>query len=398
VKSVGGLFGKVIDFQNLLDASRKARIGKRFKRDVLAFEFGLERELLKLQDELAAGSYVHGPYRRFTIHDGKSREISAAPYRDRVLHHALCAVLEPVLEPAFYFHSYACRKGKGTHKALLVASRYARDSRYVLKCDIVKFYPSVDHGVLKGMLARKIRDHEVRRLCGLIIDSWCAAGPVAYFPGDDLFTPLGRARGLPIGNLTSQFFANLYLSGMDHFIKEKIGCRKYLRYMDDFLVFGDDKLALGEVRARITGYLETLRLKLHEGKSRVYRCDDGPGFLGFRIFPRFRLLARGNAGRARRRFRKMRDSYSRGLLAPAEVTRSVGSWVAHAVWGNTFRLRRKILAESTFARGERAGKSASCAGARGTTTTTTCGRATGTTTTRPTATTISAVAAPERPN
>ena len=395
MRSVGGLFGKLVDFQNLLAASRKARRGKRFKNGVLKFEFGLERELLGLQGELVNGTYAPGPYRRFTVHEGKKREICAAPYRDRVLHHALCGVLEPVLEPAFYHHSYACRKDKGTHLAILAASRWARSSRYVLKCDIVKFYPSTDHGILKAMLARKIRDREVLRLCELVIDSWRETGNVAYFPDDDLFTPVERPRGIPIGNLTSQFFANVYLTGMDHFIKEELRCRKYLRYMDDFLVFGDGREELAEARDGIVRYLETVRLRLHGGKSRVYRCEDGVGFLGFRIFPGFRLLNRDNVRRVRRRFKRMSGAYSKGLLSPGQVSGSVRSWVAHAEWGNTFRLRKRVLAEVSFARREGAEEEPSCAGARGTTTTTTCVRPTGTTTTRAIGTTTTGAVAPE---
>ena len=408
MRSVGGLFEKLVDFQNLLDASRKARRGKRFKAGVLRYEFGLERELLKVRDELMSGAYAPGAYRRFTVNEGKKREICAAPYRDRVVHHALCNVLEPVLEPAFCHHSYACRKGKGTHQAILEASRYARSSRYVLKCDIVKFYPSADHGVLKAMLARKVRDRRFLALCGLVIDSWRENGNVSWFPGDDLFTPFERPRGIPIGNLTSQFFANVYLTGMDHFIKEKLGCRKYLRYMDDFLVFGDDKRELAGTRDRIAAYLSGLRLRLHEGKSRVYHCEDGVGFLGFRIFPGFRLLNRDNVRRARRRFRRMSGAYSKGLLSPAQVSGSVRSWVAHASWGNTYRLRRKVLAEVSFASlpavpntaqagREGAEELASCGAVRGTTTPTTCARPTGTTTTRAIGTTTTGAVAPELP-
>ena len=178
----------------------------RARQEMSESVFGLERELLGLQGELVNGTYAPGPYRRFVVHEGKKREICAAPYRDRVLHHALCGVLEPVLEPAFYHHSYACRKDKGTHLAILAASRWARSSRYVLKCDIVKFYPSTDHGILKAMLARKIRDREVLRLCELVIDSWRETGNVAYFPGDGLFTPVERPRGIPIGTSTRPGF------------------------------------------------------------------------------------------------------------------------------------------------------------------------------------------------
>src|SRR5262249_13122098 len=176
------------------------------------------------------------------------RLISAAPYRDRVVHPALCNVLEPIFERSFVFDSYACRAGKGTHAAVRRCQEYARRFRYVLKGDIRKYFPSIDHQILKERIARKIKDRDVHWLVDLLIGASNAQEPsAAWFPADDLLTPLERRGALPIGNQTSQFFANAYLDPLDHYLKDRLGVGGYVRYCDDFLVFSDDKGELAEV-------------------------------------------------------------------------------------------------------------------------------------------------------
>ena len=248
MKREGNLWQGMIAFKSLLLAAHAAARGKRFKPCVARFVFDLERQLLRLQEELASKTYRPGPYRTFTIYEGKTRQISAAPFRDRVVHHALTGILEPIFERSFVFDSYACRKGKGTHAAVDRCQQFARRYRYVLKADVRKFFPSIDHQILKTLVARRIKDPDVLWLVGLIIDHSNPPGPpLMWFPGDDLFTPTERRRGLPLGNQTSQFFANVYLDPLDHFVCDRLGS-SYVRYVDDFLVFADDKRRLGEVR------------------------------------------------------------------------------------------------------------------------------------------------------
>ncbi|HBE67465.1 MAG TPA: Retron-type reverse transcriptase [Planctomycetaceae bacterium] len=171
------------------------------------FEFALERELWALREQLVTKAYQPGEYRSIYIYEPKKRLISAAPYRDRIVHHALTGVLEPIFEPTFIFDSYACRAGKDTHAAVSRCQQFTRRFRSVLKADIRKFFPSMDHEILKSRLARKIKDPDVLWLAGLIIDNSNPQEDVThYFPGDDLLTPLERACGIPIGNQTSQFF------------------------------------------------------------------------------------------------------------------------------------------------------------------------------------------------
>jgi len=215
----GHLREGLIAFENLLRAAEKARRGKRFRPPAARFFFHLERELTRLHDELAAKTYRPGPYRTFTLHEGKARQISAAPFRDRVVHHALTGVLEPIFERSFVFDSDACRKGKGTHAAVDRCQGFARRYRYVLKADVRKFFPSIDHAILKGLVARKVKDPHVLWLVDRIIDHGNPQDPVLmWFPGDDLFTPTERRRRLPLGNQTSRFFANVYLDPLDHFV------------------------------------------------------------------------------------------------------------------------------------------------------------------------------------
>jgi retron-type reverse transcriptase len=195
--------------------------------------------LLRLREELQAGTHAFGPYHDFTVTESKPRLISAAPYRDRVVHHDLCNVLEPVCERSFIAHSYACRSGKGTNAAVRRCHALAGRFRWVLKCDIRKFFPSIDHAILKAQLARKIKDRRVLALAALVIDHSNDQEPVIdWFPGDGLLDPTDRRRGLPIGNQTRQFFENVYLDVLDHFATDRLGVRGYVRYVVDFVIPG----------------------------------------------------------------------------------------------------------------------------------------------------------------
>ncbi len=245
------LYPEITSFQNLLTAARKAQKGKRYREGTLGFNMDLERNLLRLSKELKDKTYRHGPYRDFIVRDSKKRLISAAPYRDRVVHHAVINVIEPLFDKGFIHDTYACRKGKGTHKALMRFRQFLQGHKYVLKCDIRKYFQSIDHDMLLEKLSRKIVDRDTMWLLSEIIGSrsFNDVPPFMYYPGDGLFTQQERKRGIPVGNLTSQFFANLYLDGFDHRVKEKLRAGPYVRYVDDFCMFGDDKPFLKEIRS-----------------------------------------------------------------------------------------------------------------------------------------------------
>jgi len=337
-RSHGGLFDRLVSFDSLLAAYYRARRGKRRKPAVAGFELDLEPELLRLQDELVSGRWRPGTYHNFYVCDHKRRLITAAPFRDRVVHHALLNVLEPVFEPTFFYHSYACRKGKGQHRAIDRFQSWSRGHKYVLRGDVRKFYPSVDHEILAGLLARRIRDRRILALCCTILDS--GAGilesecEIAWFPGDNLFTPLERKRGLPIGNLTSQFFGNVYLNELDDFVKERLKCRCYLRYMDDFAMFSNDTHALAEAKKRVGEFLASLRLTLHRRRTRVWRTSDGPEFLGLRVFPRHRLVRKATAFRCGRHL---------SGLNGRRVRASLTAWFGHTRHANSYRLNAELL-------------------------------------------------------
>ena len=351
MKRYGNLWHGMISFEALLQAAQQARRGKRCRPAVAAFEFHLERELWRLHAEMTAKTYRPGTYRSFFIHEPKKRQISAAPYRDRVVHHALVSVLEPIFEPTFIADSYACRKGKGTHAAVHRCQHFSRQFRYVLKADIRKFFPSVDHQILKSLLARKIKDPDVLWLVGEIIDGSNPQEVVQHcFPNDTLFTSLERRRGIPIGNQTSQFFANVYLDPLDHFIKDRLSIKGYVRYVDDFLVFSDDKKFLAEVREQIRCFLVSLRLRLHPNKNVISPVTNGIRFLGFRVFPTHRLLPKDNVRRFRRRIKAMQESYASGEMSLPEIQQRMMSWSGHASQANTFHLRRTLFAEMLFRR------------------------------------------------
>jgi len=351
-----GMFERLASFENLYEAARRARRGKRYKAAAARFHQDLAANLVRLSDELLSGTYRPGPYRTFTIYEPSRRYISAAPYRDRVVHHALCRLIEPLFERSFIYDSYANRVGKGTHRALDRATHYARRHRYVLQGDIRLFFPSIDHQILLERLARRIRDERVLELAGLIL-AYSNPQPEAnfYFSGDNLFTPYERRKGLPIGNLTSQFWANLYLDPLDHYLKDDLGAPGYVRYVDDFLVFAGDKGELREWGEKVRRKLEGMRLVLHERKTRIYPVEEGIPFLGFRVFPGRRRLLPCAVKRARRRLERLAGECERGETDLEAVGRSVAAWVAHAAHGNTKGLRRRLLGGVAFRAGGRRG-------------------------------------------
>lgn len=351
MKRYGNLWHQVIKLENLYQASRQAQKGKRFRDNVLAFNYNLESELFELQQELQAKTYQPGNYRTFRIYDPKPRLISAAPYRDRVVHHALCNIIVPLIERSFIFDSYANRLGFGTHRALQRFVKFARTSRYVLQCDIAKYFPSIDHEILKQIIRRKIKCHDTLWLIDTIIDNSNHQEPVLhYFPGDNLLTPIERRVGLPIGNLTSQFFANCYLNGFDHFVQEKLKVNKYVRYVDDFALFSDEREFLVSARIAIEKYLATLRLKIHPVKSQLFETQYGANFVGFRVLSDRIRVRNDNLRRGRERLKKYQQDYAKGHISLPQLIQCLQSWSAHLAHGNTYKLRQNIFESYSFSR------------------------------------------------
>ncbi len=355
MKRADGLWEQVVAWRNLAAAARAAARGKRSRPDVAAFLLDLETEICCLRRELCEGSYVPGGYRTFVVREPKRRLISAAAFRDRVVHHALTRVLEPHFERRFSSRSFACRRGYGTHAALKGVKRACGRFRFALRCDVVKYFASIDHEILMELLGRVVACERTLDLARRIVAGSNPQEPViAYFPGDDLFTPFERPRGLPLGNQTSQFFANVYLDRLDQLVTRRLRPGAYARYCDDFVLFGDDKQALWTMRAAIVTQLAGLRLRLHPGKSRVYRTAEGLTWLGFRVFPGRTRLVRANVIKARRRIRWLQQAYAAGRVGWPEVSRRLVAWLAHAAHGNTWRLREQVLGSAIFVRGSAA--------------------------------------------
>jgi hypothetical protein len=350
------MFAQLCSWDNLLLAYRRASRGKRGQANVAAFEFHLEDNLFRLQEQLLAGSYRPGAYTSFYIHEPKRRLISAAPFRDRVVHHALCNLIEPLFERTFIADSYANRVCKGTHRALDCAQGFSRRFPYAMSMDIRQFFPSLDHAILREIIARRIEDPQVLQLVERILESGdgvlSEAYQMVYFPGDDPSTGSGqglfaalRPRGLPIGNLTSQFWANVYLNPFDHFVKRQLRVKGYLRYVDDLLFFADSKSALWKWKAAVEQRLARMRLTIHPG-AHPRPVSEGLPFLGFTIYPQKRRLKRRKGLYYKRKLRALLLAYERGEIPLEKVTASVQGWTNHTHYGNTVGLRKAIFREA----------------------------------------------------
>lgn len=339
-------YPQIYNLLNLWQAFKKAAAGRRKNPSVAQFEYNLENELVALRDELQDGAYRPGGYRSFTVHEPKRRKISAAPFRDRVVHHALINIIGPMLERKFIYDSYANQVGKGTHKALDRCTHFMREYQYVLPCDVTQFFPSIDHRILREILAKTIYDERAMELIDHILKSGEGILSSEYdlicFPNDDLFSAQ-RPRGLPIGNLTSQFWANVYLNELDQFVKRELKARAYLRYVDDFSLFSNDKQELHVWRAAIIDFLAGLRLTIHENSTTPRPCSKGVTFLGFIVFPDHRRLRPEKGYAFRRRWRRLAADLRAGNLTLQNLQIRAQAWVNHARFGDTWSLRRAIL-------------------------------------------------------
>ena len=274
MKRATSLFNQIVSYENVRLAWLKARKGKRSKPVVRNFYKNVNLNLEKVQKNLKSNPPVLSSYTQFTIFDPKERVISVVPFVDRVMHHAIMNVLEPVFERQFIFHAYACRKGKGSHKAVNYAFKKARTHKYFLKLDVRKYFDNIDHLVLKKLLSKIIKDVERLNLLFALIDSY---GMVV-----STGSTTASGKGLPIGNLTSQFFANYYLSLLDHYVLEQLKPCGYVRYMDDFLLFDDSKEKLKIFLTQIENFCKN-ELILELKPPVLGNCKNGASFLGYLI-------------------------------------------------------------------------------------------------------------------
>lgn len=329
MKRAGRLMERIIDRDTLREAYARAARGKRSQRDAGMFGLRLEENLGELARHLAEGAYTVGPYRQFTIFDPKQRLITAPCFRDRVLHHAVMLVCEPLFERSLIADTFACRRGKGREAAVERARQFARQHGWFLKLDIRKYFDSIHHEILRARLARVFKDPRLLRLFDQIIASYSVA------PG----------RGVPIGSLTSQHFANFYLGALDRLVKEQIRAPGYVRYMDDIVVWGHERAWLCTVRNRIAAFLgQELCLEL-KPEPYINRCCVGMDFLGNRIYPGHVTLNRRGRVRLMRRLRALERDHAAGRLDDAHRQQRAEAAIAFARAGSSssWRWRSRVL-------------------------------------------------------
>ena len=335
------IYNTLCSYDNLYLAYKKARKHKTTKDYVIEFERDLDSNLSLLRSELLLYSYQPRPLVNFTVRDPKTRKISKSDFRDRVIHHALCNIIEPIFDKFFIHDSFANRIGKGSLKALSRFDYFKRKASknntllcYVLKADIKKYFENVDHGILMNLIKHKIKDKKVLWLIKKILKN-CAA----QLGG----RPFHLSKGMPLGNLTSQFFANIYLNELDYFVKHKLKARYYIRYVDDFVVLNSDKNILKGYKKLINQFLkQELKIELHQDKSRIISIGSRLTFLGFRMFYYHRLLKKSNLRKMKVKFATLKTDYKNRKTDYDTIYDFFEGWFAYAKQANTYKLRKKI--------------------------------------------------------
>lgn len=353
------MFASICNLEQLVSAYYLARRGKRDKPRICEFDFFLESNLVKLKYLLTSGNYTPSPYAHFTIYDPKTRQVAAPAFRDRVLQHSLVSAIEPSFEKRFIFDSYACRKRRGTHfgakrvKRFLMAARCINGSNkeiYVLQCDIQKFFQNISWDILLSLISKVVKCSPTFDLIKKIVtthekttgETGGELSQLSLFSTVVTEPPavsVDKRKGLPIGNLTSQLFANIYLNELDHFVKETLRERWYARYMDDFLIIHPDKNHLREVRERIRFFLkEALELQLHPKKVTIKNVNEGVSFVGYRIFYDHLLIRGSTLRRMQKKYRKRVKLFQKGLISKEELFQTHCSVRGHLKHANAHRL------------------------------------------------------------
>lgn len=339
MKVYKNLFERIVSAENLFLAWDSFKRDKRNKPDVRKFEWRLEENIFQLRRELLNKTYKHGPYTGFYIRDPKQRHIHKASVRDRILHHAVFSVINPIFEETFIPTSFSCREGYGTHKGVAALERMAKKIHkngtkacFILKCDVQKFFDSVDHRILLSILKKRIKDEDAMWLLREIVESYSSSRSTLF-----------EAKGLPIGNLTSQLFANVYMNEFDQFIKNILKVKHYVRYTDDFVVVFEGSVYLEELLRPIAGFLNRkLALGLHPKKITICRFNQGVDFLGYLIFPKYRLIRTKTKRRMIAKLKRRIVEYHSGKIGSRTFCQSLQSYLGVLSHADAYRFGQDL--------------------------------------------------------
>jgi len=328
MKSYNNLYSEIISLKNLILAYKKARKGKTKRKYVKEFEENLAYNLNVLYDELKNQTYNPEPLKTFILRDPKTRIISKSAFRDRIVHHALCNIIEPLFDRNFIYDSCANRKDKGTLFALNRFNIFQRKvthnlskEAFCLKADIKHYFQEVDRDILLNIIKRKIKCSKTIQLIKYILYNF------------------DNSKGMPLGNLTSQFFANVYLNELDYFVKHTLRAKYYIRYVDDFVILHNSKLQLEIWKIGIDRFLrEILKIELHPQKSKIVNLSNCVDFVGFRSFYHFRLLRKRNIRKILYKLKQIK----RNRIIEEKFMESLNGWLAYAKWANSYNLTNNI--------------------------------------------------------
>lgn len=328
------MFDHLASFENLYEAWKKASKGKRKKYEVGIFELDLERNLLRIHRELLNNSWCPSGYRIFTIHEKKPRKIAAAPFRDRVVHHALTNVLEPIFEPWFVPTLYSNRKGKGVHGAVAMAKVFAQRNKYVIHADVKSYFPSINRTILLNTITDKITCLRTYDLIARILD----------------IRQIGLESGLPLGNQCSQFFANIHLTPIDRFMYGGAHLGGYMRYVDDMWLFGKEKETLWRAFDVLTERLKKYDMMLNQKTTTFYRVCDSFPCLGYRVYPSVVLVRREAILRFRRKAKKLAKAFTSGQISLEKIKCSLMGSMGHLGQACSSNLCHKLMNEVVLKR------------------------------------------------
>lgn len=353
---IKNMYSTIYDFENLYLSYVEARKNKRYRNDVLKYSSNLEENLIQIQNELIYKTYQIGRYREFYVYEPKKRLVMALDFKDRIVQWAIYRNLNPIFDKQFITDSFACRIGKGTHKASDRLQYWLRQVArkeqryYYLKLDISKYFYRIDHGVLMDILKRKIADKDLLWLLDVIIKSngMKFGLPPGMEPDQCDKEDRLKDTGMPIGNLTSQMFANLYLNELDQYCKHELRLHYYIRYMDDIIILHPDKRYLHYIKDEIETFINE-NLKLHLNKKTAIRpISAGIEFVGFRIWPTHRKLKKKSAIKMKKRIKYIKKAYKEGRIGFEKVNNTMQSYFGIMQHFNSYKLKKKILGDLVF--------------------------------------------------